>query len=73
MFGHYETAIDRESAYEQLAARASQPTAAQTGGATAAKSKAVAKEDSPVGEALEAFAKSAMRAAGSQVGRQIVR
>jgi hypothetical protein len=33
----------------------------------------VQKDDSPIGDALEAFAKSAMRAAGSQVGRQVMR
>ncbi|HKU43107.1 MAG TPA: helicase HerA-like domain-containing protein [Polyangiales bacterium] len=62
--GHYEAAVDRESAYEQLAARAESAPAAPE------KKQADA---SPVGDAFQAFAKSAMRAAGSQVGRQIMR
>jgi DNA helicase HerA-like ATPase len=66
VFGHYEKAVDRESAYEilkQRAAAASQPP-------SAAPSIAVASE---AADLLGAFAKSAARAVGSQVGRQIVR
>jgi DNA helicase HerA-like ATPase len=74
VFGHYEAAIDRESAYEQLAARAQQPTAAAPSVPQPNQRTAPAqKDDSPIGDALEAFAKSAMRAAGSQVGRQVMR
>jgi DNA helicase HerA-like ATPase len=85
VFGHYETAVDRESAYERLAARAnaSEPAAteapARAPGASpkpeARKAPAPRpqKEDSPIGDALEGFAKSAMRAAGSQIGRQVMR
>jgi len=68
LYGHYEAAIDRESAYEQLAARAAAPTAP-----TASAPSAGAKSGFSFGETLEAFAKSAMRAAGSQVGRQVMR
>jgi uncharacterized protein len=77
IFGHYEAEVDRESAYEQLAARAQQPTAAPSASQATARapqaSPPAQKDDSPIGDALEAFAKSAMRAAGSQVGRQVMR
>ena len=65
----YDQEIDRESAYEQLAARAQQqaktePPAAQRGRARQANSA----EDF-----LEAAAKSAARSIGTQLGRQIMR
>ncbi|MET0389287.1 MAG: helicase HerA-like domain-containing protein [Polyangiales bacterium] len=64
LHGHYEQAIDRESAFEKLAARAE----------PAEPSEAPAEpESSPFGDAFEAFATSAMRAAGSQVGRRLMR
>ena len=63
--GHYENALDRESAYEMLKARAPQVEQA---------AKASAKGwQSEVGGLLGAMGKSAVRAIGSQVGRQIIR
>jgi DNA helicase HerA-like ATPase len=78
--GHYEKAVDRESAHEQLKARAEQKTAREApasgglggifdslgGGSTAGKGRT--REG-----ALEAAAKSAARAMGSEVGRRIIR
>ncbi|KAF0184138.1 MAG: hypothetical protein FD164_464 [Nitrospirae bacterium] len=62
--GHYEKAFDRESAYEQLKARAAVAESAPT----------VKKEEkSQAGELMGALAKSAARAIGSQIGRQIIR
>ncbi len=61
--GHYEKAVDRESAYELLVARAA---------ASAPPEPAVPKgrtRETP----LEAAAKSAARAMGSEVGRRIIR
>ena len=65
IFGHYEKVIDRESAYEMLKARAPQPeqTAAPAGSSW----------QTEAGGLLEALGKSAARAVGSQVGREIVR
>jgi DNA helicase HerA-like ATPase len=63
LYGHYEKAVDRESAYELLAKHASAADAP-------AKSTTVADQ---AGDLLGAFAKSAARAVGSQIGRQIVR
>jgi uncharacterized protein len=66
LYGHYEQAIDRESAYEKLTARTAQPDAAPS----ASTRKAAVSQTA---EVLEAFAKSAARAVGSQLGRQIIR
>jgi DNA helicase HerA-like ATPase len=67
LYGHYEKMVDRESAYEMLKARAPQPQAGQTGGPMQEGGK------SEVGALLDAFGKSAVRAIGSQVGREIIR
>jgi hypothetical protein len=65
IFGHYEKAVDRDSAYEMLKARAPQSnsTAAPAGESWQAGA----------GSLLDAFGKSAARAIGSQVGREIMR
>lgn len=67
IYGHYEKAVDRESAYEMLKARAEQsyqadsnPPPAQRGG----------RQQESI---MEAMAKSAARAIGSQLGREILR
>lgn len=68
--GHYEKAIDRESAYEKLTARVeTEPPTTVVGNQNA--------EPAPKGRQqpnmFEMVAKSAMRAAGSQLGRQVTR
>jgi DNA helicase HerA-like ATPase len=63
----YDQEIDRESAYEQLAAKARQQEAA------APPSRSRAKQASTMGDFLEAAGKSAARSIGTQVGRQIMR
>jgi len=67
LYGHYEKLVDRESAYEMLKTRAPQAPSGQTtapgGGAW----------QSQAGEMVEAFGKSAVRAIGSQLGREIIR
>jgi DNA helicase HerA-like ATPase len=91
VFGAYENAVDRQSAYEQLAARAEQaaqaapevaaprrrgqsvPPPAAAPSTSPAHAPQQSTEPSAIGDTLEAFAKSAMRAAGSQVGRQVMR
>jgi DNA helicase HerA-like ATPase len=80
--GQYETAIDRESAYEILRSKADAAMqgqaaidaqiAAEKEAEQAAKEEARA-ERSRGDSALGAFAKSAARAIGSNVGRQLVR
>jgi DNA helicase HerA-like ATPase len=81
--GHYEKAVDRESAYEKLAARTAdkgatgaEPASGWGGllekigmpGTGGGGSKAGARETP-----LEAAAKSAARAIGSEVGRRVIR
>ena len=70
LFGHYEKAVDRESAYENLKARASREAAAETVPAQQGRSK---ESKSEASEMFGAMAKSAARAIGSQIGRQIIR
>jgi DNA helicase HerA-like ATPase len=74
--GKYDTATDRESAYELLTARASEPKAEAPSHSQIPRS-APAPQPKPAGRPREgvgeAFAKSAVRAIGSSVGRQIVR
>ena len=66
--GHYEQAVDRESAYEKLQQRAqAPPPAAPAGRGQPAGAAEVATD------MLSAMAKSAVRAAGTQIGRQIMR
>jgi DNA helicase HerA-like ATPase len=86
--GQYEKVIDRESAYELLKAKgdaAAQAEAAQAQAQAEAEEQArIAKEEEKeankkggiadtAGGAMGAFAKSAARAIGSNVGREIVR
>ena len=86
--GHYEKSVDRESAYEQLAARQGRTAAESTpapsndgGGSLLDKLGQVLGQGGgtasgrgrPRESILEAAAKSAARAVGSEVGRQILR
>lgn len=76
--GVYEQVINRESAYEMLNARA-QPQAtnvwgaAKATGTTAAAPRPAAPRGRQPDSLLEAMSKSVIRAAGSQLGRQIAR
>jgi DNA helicase HerA-like ATPase len=86
IFGHYEKAVDRESAYEKLKGRTLEKHE-ESGGA--GKPGAGRPESNPVSDILfgktgprggrqsqgilEAMAKSAARTVGSQVGREIIR
>jgi DNA helicase HerA-like ATPase len=71
LFGNYERAVDRESAYEKLKARAEQvigeaaPALSRTGRS--------AEPQSEASRMFGAMAKSAAHAIGSQIGRQIIR
>ncbi len=82
--GVYENSVDRESAYEKLAGRASASASASAGGAAAGDQGGIldslkgslgglmtgsGRKDSLV----EAMAKSAVRTVGSSIGREIVR
>ncbi len=80
--GQYENVVDRESAYELLKAKAEQTAEAAAQQATLLAeqeaAEAAAKEEARAAKsggdsAMSAFAKSAARAIGSNVGRQLVR
>lgn len=75
--GRYETALDRESAFEKLAARAQQAAAEAQQQAHQKEEEKVARkqltETSATEELMGAFAKSAARSIGSQLGRQLLR
>ena len=84
LFGKYEDAIDRESAYEILKKRsdeAQQQAAAQEQAEAQAKTEAdeakaearASNASGGAGDVMGAFAKSAARAVGSNLGRQIIR
>lgn len=66
----YEQALDRESAYEILAARTQQDALTENTPASAQNTRV---EPNPTAELLGAFAKSAVRSIGTQVGREIIR
>ncbi len=72
VYGHYEKEIDRESAYEKLRARAEQAPATPAPG-TARGGRTPMTVGGQAVDMMEAMAKSAARAAGSQIGRQLIR
>jgi DNA helicase HerA-like ATPase len=65
--GHYERAVDRESAYEILKEKAAQAGVSQE---APKRGREAASESTKI---FQAMAKSAAHAIGSQVGRQIIR
>ncbi|PLX82384.1 MAG: ATP-binding protein [Desulfuromonas sp.] len=68
--GRYDKAVDRESAYEKLSARAEQAAAAAEKAKPEKKAAKPARGRQGYGESVT---KSVMRSIGSQIGRQIVR
>jgi DNA helicase HerA-like ATPase len=71
LYGHYERAVDRESAYEKLKAKAEQQKV-EIQEASATRGRAAAPR-SQTTDIINAVAKSAAHAVGSQIGRQIIR
>jgi uncharacterized protein len=74
-YGHYENAVDRESAYEMLKQRAAeiQTQAQQAAEQTAPQESAMSGMMEAAGGIFGAFAKSAARSIGTQVAREITR
>jgi len=70
--GHYEKAVDRESAYEKLKQRAEDQNANIDQEAQPRKGRGAAPR-SETADLFGAMAKSAAHAIGSQIGRQIIR
>ncbi len=76
IFGHYERAVDRESAYERLKGRVPGSEAVLEVGRERVPSLPRRRAPEPRSQAADivgAVAKSAARAIGSQIGRQIIR
>ncbi len=79
LYGHYENAVDRESAFEKLKVRADQKAQqvaeaqAQETQEKAAKQVEKQSHSRSGGSLMESVMKSTMRSAGSQLGRQITR
>ncbi|MCU0632043.1 MAG: DUF853 domain-containing protein [Methanolinea sp.] len=76
LYGTYEKVVDRDSAYEMLAARAKRAVAAEREPGTRARSttRTSGTASRKTGtDMLTKMAGSAARAAGSQVGREIIR
>jgi hypothetical protein len=72
--GRYDDMVDRESAFEMLKARAEeQAELAEQAQANDAQNRPARNRSSRRQSAGEAFIKSAARAIGSQLGRQIIR
>ncbi len=70
--GKYDEAVDRESAYERLQARAAERAAEEPPARSTGRGRA-AEPRSEVAETLGAMAKSVARSAGTQIGRELVR
>ncbi len=69
--GKYEAAVDRESAYEILTARAAQAASDEAQAKTAAAEAKAARTARPEQSLTEKMVQSAARSAASSVGRQI--
>lgn len=69
--GHYEKAVDRESAYEVLKTRTEQRSSGPVSGG--GEEQPTQKPGRQRDTLVEAMAKSAARAVGSQIGREILR
>jgi DNA double-strand break repair helicase HerA and related ATPase len=65
IYGHYEKTVDRQSAYELLRDRAPQAESSTQRPDITLQSRA--------GDLIDAFGKSAVRAIGTQIGREIMR
>ncbi len=72
LYGHYEKAVDRESAFEKLRSRAAERVKSEEAPLPESRRR-TAGQRSPVEDLMGAMAKSAAHAIGSQIGRQIIR
>ncbi|MEY2669617.1 MAG: hypothetical protein RJA59_2255 [Pseudomonadota bacterium] len=68
--GKYDEAVDRESAYERLQARAAERGAQPAPPASRGRT---AEPRNEVADTLSAMAKSVARSAGTQIGRELIR
>lgn len=75
IYGHYEKALDRESAYEILKARADEAAVEADAGRTVDKQKPAAKRQvgRPRDTLLDTVSKTAARTIGSELGKRLIR
>jgi nucleoid-associated protein YgaU len=71
--GRYDAAVDRESAYELLQKRAQAAAAAAPAPAPAGRARVEKSTAGVAGDMFGKMAQSAVRAAGTQIGREIMR
>jgi hypothetical protein len=71
LYGHYENVVDRESAYEKLREKAESSGVESEGKQPPTRRTAEPKSETT--KIIQAMAKSAAHAVGSQIGRQIIR
>jgi hypothetical protein len=71
LYGHYEKAVDRESAFEKLKARMESDKADEA--EASGRRGRTAEPPSEATKMIGAMARSAAHAIGSQIGRQIIR
>jgi len=74
LYGHYQKTVDRESAYERLKAKAAEAAAPPAPKAESETRRVPAPSRGRQSDTMaEAMMKSALRAAGSQMGRSLIR
>jgi DNA double-strand break repair helicase HerA and related ATPase len=70
IYGHYEKSVDRESAYERLKAKASESAAVAESSPARTSGSSRGRQPDTMAETMM---KSVVRAAGSQMGRSLIR
>ena len=73
VYGHYQKSVDRESAYERLKAKAAEAPVVNTSGSDSGSRTSSTPRGRQTDTMAEAMMKSVARAAGSQMGRSLVR
>lgn len=73
LFGHYEKAIDRESAYEVLLKRTAQKDAGDSSAEGKPSKREPAKKPGMFEKIIQAFGTSAARSAANTIGRELTR
>jgi DNA helicase HerA-like ATPase len=73
VYGQYQKTVDRESAYERLKAKAAEAPAAEPPTPGTARRTSAAPRARQTDTMTEAMMKSVVRAAGSQMGRSLIR
>jgi len=73
LYGHYQKTVDRESAYERLKTKAAEAAAPSPKAEPETRRAPAPSRGRQSDTMAEAMMKSALRAAGSQMGRSLIR